>query len=75
MTPNENRRPGSDPGNGGTDYVIKTNNNVVPLRPNDKVVRLFDQLTARLVMAQHRAGTLNPAILEALLVGAGLDPS
>jgi len=32
----------------------------------------WDQLTARLVMDRARAGTLNPAIVEALLVGVGL---
>jgi hypothetical protein len=34
----------------------------------------FDRLTARLVLAQHQAGALNPAIVEALLAGVGLQP-
>src|SRR6187399_1022585 len=36
--------------------------------------RAFKSLTHALVMAQHRAGTLHPAVLEALLVGVGLEP-
>jgi hypothetical protein len=34
----------------------------------------FDQLTARLMLARHRDGTLNPKILEYLLAGVGLWP-
>ena len=34
----------------------------------------FDRLTAELVMKQHRDGTLNPGVLEALLLGVGLEP-
>jgi hypothetical protein len=50
--------------------------NVVFLRrpPVADPVRAFKALTHRLVMEQHRAGTLNPAVVEALLVGVGLDP-
>jgi hypothetical protein len=32
----------------------------------------FDVLTTRLVMAQTSAGTLNPGVVEALLLGCGL---
>lgn len=54
------------------------NSNVYPLRPRRPVPQdggapmtarrgAFDQLTDRLVMAQASAGTLNPAIVAALL--------
>jgi hypothetical protein len=33
----------------------------------------FDRLTVELVMKQHRDGTLNPGVLEALLLGVGLE--
>jgi hypothetical protein len=32
----------------------------------------FKTLTARLVMAQHEAGTLHPGVVEALLASVGL---
>src|SRR5262245_42997470 len=34
----------------------------------------LDRLTARLVLAQHRAGTLSEGVLLALLVAVGLQP-
>jgi hypothetical protein len=34
----------------------------------------FEALTAQIVMKQHRDGTLNPGVLEALLLGVGLKP-
>jgi hypothetical protein len=34
----------------------------------------FEALTAQIVMKQHRDGTLNPGVLEALLLGVGLEP-
>lgn len=33
----------------------------------------FDQLTAVLIMERHRRGELDPAIVEALLAGVGLE--
>ena len=44
--------------------------NVIPLRPRPSP---FDQLTATLVVAQFRQGTLPEAVLVALLAGAGLQ--
>lgn len=32
----------------------------------------FSELTGKLVMARHTAGTLDPEILRALLLGAGI---
>ncbi len=48
--------------------------NVVNLRPTPAVhaENAFNTLTARLVLAQHRAGTLSPAVVKALLLGVGL---
>jgi hypothetical protein len=34
----------------------------------------FEALTHQIVMKQHREGTLNPGVLEALLLGVGLEP-
>ena len=34
----------------------------------------FEALTHQIVMTQHREGTLEPAVVEALLVGVGLHP-
>ena len=42
--------------------------------PKTKRPDPFDKLTAQLVMAQARAGTLNPEIVAALLLGVGLPP-
>jgi hypothetical protein len=72
MSPNDNRRPGVVSRSAG-DYDSSSNSaKVIPLFPKLKNGSPFDQLTANLVMAQHRAGTLDPAIVEALLVGVGL---
>jgi hypothetical protein len=52
------------------------NGNVVRLRRNPEPddADAFKSLTARLVIAQHEAGTLNSAVVEALLAGVGLRP-
>jgi len=54
--------------------------NVVPLRRKraeradaDKAPE-FQRLTFRRVMAQARAGTLDPGVVEALLLGVGVHP-
>jgi hypothetical protein len=47
--------------------------NVIPLRPRVPIVGdPFKALTRALILQQHRAGTLQPAVLEALLTGVGL---
>lgn len=47
--------------------------NVIPLRPGiERAPSPFDRLTARLVLARHREGTLPEGVLVALLAGAGL---
>jgi hypothetical protein len=46
--------------------------NVVAFPGSSKPVDPFGQLTARLIIAQYRAGTLDPAVVEALLLGVGL---
>jgi hypothetical protein len=72
MPPNDNRRPGNHSRNGG-DYDSSSNSaKVIPLFPKLKTGSPFDQLTAKLVMAKHRAGTLDPGVVEALLLGVGL---
>jgi hypothetical protein len=50
--------------------------NVVYLRrlPATDPARAFCALTHGLVMKQFKAGTLAPGVVEALLVGAGIEP-
>jgi hypothetical protein len=50
--------------------------NVVPQRrsPVNDSVRAFNTLTHQLVMERYRAGTLPEGVIQALLVGVGLDP-
>lgn len=51
--------------------------NVVPLRPVPAPAEPrdpFQQLTAQLVLAQFRAGTLPEPVMLFLLAGAGLRP-
>ena len=76
MDPNENRRPGvGSPRSSGSDYGSTNNGaNLILLHPELNPVGPFDQLTARLVIAQYRAGTLAEGVLVALLAGAGLRP-
>jgi hypothetical protein len=55
----------------------KARDNVTPLRPRlerGNQVSSFDQLTARMVMQRHDAGTLDPGIVAALLLAVGLQP-
>jgi hypothetical protein len=72
MSPNDNRRPGVVSRSAG-DYDSSSNSaNVISLFPKLNTGSPFDQLTASLVMAQHRSGTLDPGVVEGLLVGVGL---
>ena len=48
--------------------------NVIPFPSQARRATDFDRLTAELVMKQYRDGTLNPVVLEALLLGVGLEP-
>jgi hypothetical protein len=48
--------------------------NVVSLRPRLDASSAFDHLTASLVLAQQRAGTLPEGVIVALLACAGLQP-
>lgn len=49
--------------------------NVVQLRPGASATRsAFDRLTARLVIKRFRNGTLDPAVLVALMAAVGLQP-
>jgi hypothetical protein len=49
--------------------------NIVQLRPGASSRRsAFDRLTARLVMQRFREGTLDPAVLVALMAAVGLQP-
>ena len=65
--------------------MSKRTANVVPFRPRPRAVTCrvnsppansadpFGDLTAAIILAQHRRGELSPALLEALLVGVGLQ--
>jgi hypothetical protein len=60
--------------NGG-DYDSSSNSaDVVDFAPKLNAVSPFQQVTARMVIAQHRAGVLPEGVIIALLVGAGLHP-
>jgi hypothetical protein len=48
--------------------------NVVEFPRSSKRADPFGHLTARLIIAQHRAGTLQEGVLLYLLAGAGLRP-
>lgn len=57
------------------DYDSSNSAKVIPLRPNlNPAAGPFDALTARLVMDRARAGTLDPAVVGALLAAVGLHP-
>jgi hypothetical protein len=72
MTPNRNRRPSGHSGSGGYSNGLATAK-VIAFPASLKTVEdPFEHLTATLVMAQHRAGTLPDAVLLALLQGAGV---
>ena len=74
MGPNDNRRPGVVSRSGGYDGS-NNSTNVIPLSSKiHRAVSPFDQLTAQMILAQHRAGTLPEAIVAALLAGVGLRP-
>ena len=47
---------------------------VIPLCPRRDAVSAIDKLTARLIMQRHAAGTLDPAVVAALLLAVGLQP-
>jgi hypothetical protein len=75
MSPNDNRRPGQAPGNGGDDYDSSNSANVIRLFPKIKpTASPFDGLTARTIIAHYRAGTLAEGVLLALMAGVGLQP-
>jgi hypothetical protein len=73
MSTNENRRSGLAPDNGG-DYDSSIGAKVISLLPKLNAGSPFQQLTARLILARHRNGTLDPAVLIALLAAVGLQP-
>ncbi len=75
------------PDNQPDQRLITMNTNVVPIRAGivtrqpardaqafANPDRGLEALTYKLVMAQHRAGTLNPAVVEYMLAGIGLEP-
>jgi hypothetical protein len=72
MNPNENRRPGVVSRSGG-EYVSSNSANVVDFPSKLNAVSPFQQLTARMVIAQYRTGSLPEAVIVALLAGAGLQ--
>lgn len=71
---NDNRRPGVVSRSAG-DYDSSNNSaKVIPLFPKLNTGSAFDRLTAQLIVAQHRNGTLQEGVLLALLAGVGLHP-
>lgn len=73
MSPNENRRSGGQPGDGGGIPSSRDGAKVIPLHPG-RNASPFDGLTANLVPAQYRAGTLPEAVIVAMMASAGLRP-
>jgi hypothetical protein len=75
MTPTKNPPVGVPPhATGSIDYKSSSSGNVVALRSNFNPASPFQRLTAQMILAQHRAGTLPEGILVALLAGVGLHP-
>ena len=78
MSPTKSPAPGVVPQRPGSmDYGSSSSAKVIPLRPNDKGADTggpFDQLTARLLLAQLRAGTLPEGVFVAMMASAGLQP-
>ena len=74
MTPNDNRRAGGKPGHGGG---ISNGSGAKILRLptiGRNVPSPFDGLTANLVLARFRAGTLPEGVFVAMMASAGLHP-
>jgi hypothetical protein len=74
MGPNDNRPLGVVSRRAG-DYDSSSNSATVirfPTKLKTDRNSPFDKLTAALVMKRHREGTLDPAVVEALLAGVGL---
>jgi hypothetical protein len=75
MAQKDDRRPRVAPRTGGDYDGSNSGANVVTFKPTRNPAALpFDRLTARLVMDRLAAGTLDPAIVAALLVAVGLPP-
>lgn len=74
MTSNDNRRAGGQPGHGGGIPSSRDGAKVIPLHPGRNAPSPFDGLTANLVLAQYRAGTLPEAVIVAMMASAGLRP-
>ena len=74
MTSAQIGRPGVVPRNGRqTDYNSSSSAKVIALPSKLNRPQPFASLTARLVMARHQAGTLDPAIVAALLAAVDLN--
>ena len=71
MASNKNRRPGWQARHGG-DYIDSSSVNVLAFRTKFQPSP-FDRLTAQVVLAQFRAGTLPEAVMVALLGAVGLE--
>lgn len=67
MPTNQNRQPDGVGTGGGMTSNSNSGGNVVFLPSRHKPGSAFDHLTADLIRAQFRAGTLNPQILDYLL--------
>ena len=80
MSPNDNRGPGRHPWSRGKDYVSRNNPNVVYLQRyfqreiTPDPARAFQALTHALVMKRSQEGTLDPAVVAALLQAVGVHP-
>lgn len=75
MTATKNRLPGVAPrASGSMDYDGSSSAKVIRLPTAHNTRSPFDELTASLVLAQYRAGTLPEGVIVAMMASAGLRP-
>lgn len=75
MTQTKSPAPGVVPQRPGSmDYGSNNGAKIIPLPTSRNAHSPFDGLTASLVLAQYRAGTLPEGVFVALLSGCGLRP-
>jgi hypothetical protein len=70
-TPNDNRRPGWQARHGGK-YDISSAGNLLKFPAQDNNASPFDELTAELILAKFRDGTLPEGVLIAFMQTAGV---
>jgi hypothetical protein len=72
MPPHNYRRPDVASRDGGKDYDSIKSANVVKFPAQIKNASSFDELTAEIIFAKFRAGTLPEAVLIAFTQAAGV---